>query len=93
MTKPNYILQAALAVALGLGSSMSGIGSQAILTDDTTANQELPIAFQHKLQRLSVVASERGVRKTAYLKFDLSNMPKGVGGEQIMVGLKWPEHG
>ena len=77
MNKPRLFLTTSLALLAGLASSLPIFGTEAVLTDDTTANRTVPRAFYHTQPTLGIAASVQGVGKLAYLKFDLSNLPAG----------------
>ena len=83
MSTTHHILTTSLALLAGLASSLPILGSEAILTDDTTANRTVPRAFYHTQPTLGVAASVHGAGKVAYLKFDLSNLPAGTPSAQI----------
>ncbi|MEP6668765.1 MAG: hypothetical protein ABJF10_06415 [Chthoniobacter sp.] len=52
MNKPRLILATSLALLAGLASSLPIVGSEAMLTDDTTAIRTVPRAFYHPPRQL-----------------------------------------
>jgi len=83
MNKPRPILTTCLALLAGFGSTLPIFGSEAVLTDDTTANRAIPHAFYHTHPTLGVGANAQGINKLAFLKFDLVNLPAGTPSAQI----------
>ena len=79
----NLILTGSLALLAGFACPFPLLGSEAVLTDDTTANRAFPRTFYHTQPRLGVAASGQGIGRTAFLKFDFSNLPPGTPSSQI----------
>ena len=79
MDKPRLILTTSPASP----ASLPIFGSEAVCTDDTTANRTIPRAFYHTQPTIGVAASVQGVGKLAFLKCDFSNLPAGMPSAQI----------
>ncbi len=82
MNKTQF-LSTSIALLTAFACTQPLAASEAVLTDDTTANRAIPKARYHTKPLLEVAASQRGVGKLAFLQFDLSNLPEGTPGAQI----------
>lgn len=69
--------------ALFIAALLPAHGATAFVSDDTTANTASPRTSYRSAATLSVAASRVAVSKTAYLKFNFSNLPDGLTGAQI----------
>ncbi len=83
MKKP-LLLSSSIALLTGFAGNLPALGTQVLLSDDTTANRGVPRAFYHTQPTLGVAATKTGIGKLALIKFDLGALPENLPGEHVV---------